>query len=405
MPEGRSYAGQTGAIAAAGQMASRIGFDDLVRLPVRHLARLLLDRAAEDPTLLSRLYDSVGRDAVPAAAQPDANAAAAIVVGGSPAMRHVADLIRRFGQTDDPVLITGESGTGKELLAGAIHQASRRGPAPFVVVNCAAIPPGLVASELFGFEKGAFTGAVARGLGQIELAHGGTLFLDEIGDMPVDLQGHLLRFLQEGQIRRVGGRETMRLDVRIVAATNVRLGEAIADGRFRRDLFYRLAVLTVPVPPLRDRHDDIAVLADHFRLIAARDFGRDVDGFTPAAIAALRRHDWPGNVRELMSVVRRAVVVTDARLLDAADLGLPDASAVAPTGASPKPAVPRPGSAAERAILLRTLEQTNENVTASAAALGVSRVTLYRMLLRHRIALRRGLAEPLPAGGARHARP
>ena len=160
-------------------------------------------------------------------------------------MRRVAALVGRFEQTDDPVLITGESGTGKELLARAIHDGSRRAGGPFVAVNCAAIPAGLVASELFGYEKGAFTGAAARTVGQIEYANGGTLFLDEIGDMPIDLQGHLLRFLQEGQIRRVGGREMTRLDVRIVSATNVRLSQAIAEGRFREDLFYRLNVLTL----------------------------------------------------------------------------------------------------------------------------------------------------------------
>jgi transcriptional regulator with PAS, ATPase and Fis domain len=384
-------------------MAASVSFDDLARMPVRHLARLLLDRAAEDPTLLCRLYDTMGRTDAPAAATPPASA----IVGGSPAMRHVADLIRRFGQTDDPVLITGESGTGKELLANAIHQASRRGAAPFVVVNCAAIPPYLVASELFGFEKGAFTGAAARGVGQIELAHGGTLFLDEIGDMPVDLQGHLLRFLQEGQIRRVGGRETLRLNVRVVSATNVTLRQAIADGRFRQDLFYRLAVLMVPVPPLRERHDDIALLADHFLRIAARDFGRRVDGFTPAAMAALRRHHWPGNVRELRSVVRRAVVMTDGRLLDAGGLGLSDGADFRPPDTAEtlsKPGAAKPRSEAERANLMDTLEQTNENVSAAANALGVSRVTLYRMLRRHGIVLRRGIAQP-PPGRAPHAGP
>src|ERR1700739_2970957 len=170
-------------------------------------------------------------------------------------------MIRRFVRTDEPVLITGESGTGKELAARSIHETSRRANGPFVAVNCAAIPSNLVASELFGYEKGAFTGANARTKGQIEHAHGGTLFLDEIGEMPVDLQGHLLRFLQEGQIVRVGGRETVTVDVRIVAATNVRLREAIAEGRFREDLYYRLNVLTLALPPLRDRLEDIDTLA------------------------------------------------------------------------------------------------------------------------------------------------
>jgi transcriptional regulator with PAS, ATPase and Fis domain len=321
-------------------------------------------------------------------------------------MRRVAALVRRFEQTEEPVLITGESGTGKELLARAIHDGSRRARGPFVAVNCAAIPAGLVASELFGYEKGAFTGAVARSVGQIEYANGGTLFLDEIGDMPIDLQAHLLRFLQEGQIRRVGGRDTIALNVRIVSATNVRLGQAIAEARFREDLFYRLNVLTLPVPPLRERPEDIAPLACHFLRAAGRDFNRPVDGFTAAAMAALRRYHWPGNVRELMSVVRRAVVVGDGDLIDAAALsGLDDQSVLDRGPACPAPAAPKPGSAEERAALLETLDRTGENVTSTADALRVSRVTLYRMLRRHGIVLKRGLAEgpiarrPQPAHG------
>ncbi|OYV34660.1 MAG: sigma-54-dependent Fis family transcriptional regulator [Rhodospirillales bacterium 20-64-7] len=311
------------------------------------------------------------------------------MVGASAAMRQVIALVRRFEQTDEPVLITGESGTGKELLARAIHDGSRRASGPFVAVNCAAIPPGLVASELFGYEKGAFTGAASRNLGQIEHANGGTLFLDEIGDMPIDLQGHLLRFLQEGQIRRVGGRDTIGLDVRIVSATNVRLGQAITEGRFREDLFYRLNVLTLPVPPLRERPEDIEPLALHFVQIAGRDFNRQIEGFSDQAMAALRGHRWPGNVRELMSVVRRAVVVGDGPVVQAADLmGLE----VFPVPVS-APALPRPGSPEERTTLLATLERTGENITSTADALNVSRVTLYRMLRRHGIVLKRGLAQ------------
>ena len=191
-----------------------------------------------------------------------------------------------------------------------------------------------MASELFGYEKGAFTGAAARSFGQIEYANGGTLFLDEIGDMPIDLQGHLLRFLQEGQIRRVGGREILNLDVRIVSATNVRLGEAIAAGRFREDLFYRLNVLTLPVPPLRERPEDILPLATHFLRVAEQDFNRRIEGFSPDATAALCRYRWPGNVRELMSVIRRAVVVGDGPLINVAALiGLEDHPAPAPGAA------------------------------------------------------------------------
>ncbi|HQT78745.1 MAG TPA: sigma-54 dependent transcriptional regulator [Rhodopila sp.] len=363
--------------------AMRVSVDDLARVSPQRLARLLLDRAAEDPTLLGRLYETV--ELRSGAARPDQPA----IVGASAAMRQVIALVRRFEQTDEPVLITGESGTGKELLARAIHDGSRRASGPFVAVNCAAIPPGLVASELFGYEKGAFTGAASRNLGQIEHANGGTLFLDEIGDMPIDLQGHLLRFLQEGQIRRVGGRDTIGLDVRIVSATNVRLGQAITEGRFREDLFYRLNVLTLPVPPLRERPEDIEPLALHFVQIAGRDFNRQIEGFSDQAMAALRGHRWPGNVRELMSVVRRAVVVGDGPVVQAADLmGLE----VFPVPVS-APALPRPGSPEERTTLLATLERTGENITSTADALNVSRVTLYRMLRRHGIVLKRGLAQ------------
>jgi len=271
-------------------------------------------------------------------------------------------------------------------------------------VNCAAIPPGLVASELFGYEKGAFTGAASRSLGQLEYANGGTLFLDEIGDMPIDLQAHLLRFLQEGEIRRVGGRETISLDVRIVSATNVRLAQAIADGRFREDLFYRLNVLTLSVPPLRERREDIAPLAEHFLRLARRDFNRKVEGFSAEALAALHRHRWPGNVRELMSVVRRAVVVGDGPLIDAVTLsGLDEPPHDTPILAVPAPPAPKPGSPEEREVLLTTLERTGENVTSAADALSVSRVTLYRMLRRHRIVLKRGLAEPPIARRPQHA--
>jgi transcriptional regulator with PAS, ATPase and Fis domain len=365
---------------------ARVSLDDLSRMPSQHLARLLLERAVEDPTLLSRLYETVDDRA---SAQPPS---APAIIGDSPAMRQVTALLARFGQTEEPVLITGESGTGKELLARAIHDGSARARGPFVAVNCAAIPSGLVASELFGYEKGAFTGAAARSLGQIEYANGGTLFLDEIGDMPIDLQAHLLRFLQEGQIRRVGGRDTITLNVRIVSATNVRLAQAIAEGRFREDLYYRLNVLTLPVPPLRERPEDIPRLAQHFLRLAARDFNRPVEGFTPAAMATLRHYRWPGNVRELMSVVRRAVIIGDGPLVEAATLiGLDDRRDSPPAA----PVAWRPGSAEERTALEQALEQMQENITSTAEALHVSRVTLYRMLRRHGIVLKRGLA-PAP---------
>jgi transcriptional regulator with PAS, ATPase and Fis domain len=385
----------------------RVTLNDLSRLPVERLARLLLERAAEDPMLLTRLHATIEQSA-PAVAAPataPSRLAAVQVVGESAAMRQVAELIKRFTRTDEQVLITGESGTGKELAARAIHAGSRRREGPFVAVNCAAIPSNLVASELFGYEKGAFTGANARTKGQIEHAHGGTLFLDEIGDMPVDLQGHLLRFLQDGQIVRVGGRDAIAVDVRIVAATNVRLREAIAEGRFREDLYYRLNVLTLPLPPLRERLEDIEPLARHFLQTAARDFGRDVTDFDADALAALRRHSWPGNVRELMSTVRRAVVIGDGDTVRLRDLMVIEDRPRPVVVPGPKP-LPRAGSTEERDSLLAALARHGENVTLTAQELGVSRVTLYRMLRRHAVSLDRGLKEPpITRGGSVGAQP
>jgi DNA-binding NtrC family response regulator len=382
---------------------TRVTVDALSRLPVEHLARLLLDRAAEDPMLLRRLHASL------AAEPPRASfslAAGTPLIGSSAAMAAVLDLLHRFERNDDPVLITGESGTGKELAARTIHAGSARRGGPFVAVNCAAIPASLVASELFGYEKGAFTGAATRTRGQLEHAEGGTLFLDEIGDMPLELQGHLLRFLQEGQIVRVGGREAVTLNVRIVSATHVNLRQAIAAGRFREDLFYRLNVLHVRLPPLRERPEDIEPLALHFLAEARRDLQSGVAGFEPAALARLCRHAWPGNVRELRSVIRRAVVVGETGRIGVEDLGgfddqAPPVSLTLVPSPS-RPTVLPPGSDAERTALLAALQRFQENVTLASQSLGVSRVTLYRMLRRHRIALKRGL-QAAPVGVSRAA--
>ncbi len=377
----------------------RVTLHDLSRLPVERLARLLLEWAAEDHSLLSRLHATLHDTAdvvVTPAPQIPINARSEII-GQSASVQHVVQMLERYAITDEPVLITGESGTGKELAARAIHESSRRHAGPFVPMNCAAIPSNLVASELFGYEKGAFTGAGARTRGQIEHATGGTLFLDEIGDMPVDLQGHLLRFLQEGQIMRVGGRDPINVDVRVIAATNVRLPQAIADGRFREDLYYRLNVLALRLPPLRERLDDIEPLARHFLRQAAAQFGQDGAYFTPDAIEALHRYNWPGNVRELMSVVRRTVIIGNSPVIAAADLiGLDEPSRPPTTEAMPLR--PQPGSEAERAALLSALTHTQENISLTAQRLGVSRVTLYRMLHRHAIVLNRGLKSAPGAG-------
>jgi DNA-binding NtrC family response regulator len=323
------------------------------------------------------------------------------MVGNSSAMLDVFEQIRRFAACDVPVLITGESGTGKELVARAIHERSGRSKGPYVALNCAAVPATLIASELFGYEKGSFTGATGRKHGHIEHAHRGTLFLDEIGDMPIDLQGLLLRFLQEGEILRVGGRQPIKVDVRVVAATNVRLREAIAAGRLREDLYYRLNVLTLHLPALRDRDGDVEVLATYFLRQIAKELDRDLRGFTPAALTALLAYSWPGNVRELIAILRRAVVLANGSLIDVSDLRLDPDPAVRPAPSRPvaapraaaRPSRPRaaprpkPGSAGEREAILQAMKESGFNMTRAAQLLGVARATLYRMLQRNRIEL------------------
>jgi transcriptional regulator with PAS, ATPase and Fis domain len=309
------------------------------------------------------------------------------MVGNSPVMYEVFEQIRRFATCDMPVLITGESGTGKELVARAIHNRSSRSTGQFVAINCAAVPATLIASELFGYEKGAFTGANSRKRGQIELAHRGTLLLDEIGDMPIELQGHLLRFLQEGEIVRVGGHEPIKVDVRVIAATHVRVQEAINTGRLREDLYYRLNVLNIHMPPLRERHGDIEVLAAYFLHQIARDLGRDVRAFSPDAVSALEAHDWPGNVREFIATIRRAVVLSDSECVQRADLRICAARSTIQLSA-PSLARPAPGSDAERDMLRNALQRHGFNVTRTARELKISRVTLYRMLARNCLTLR-----------------
>ena len=307
------------------------------------------------------------------------------IVGESPTIVAIRRAIRKMAATDVPVLITGESGTGKELAARAIHQLSPRHGAPFVAINCAGLPPGLIASELFGHERGAFTGAVARKLGRLEVANGGTSFLDEIGDFPLELQGHLLRFLQEKVIERVGSTASIRLDARIVAATHIDLKKAVEAGRFREDLFYRLNVLAIEMPPLRARGDDIALLADRFARKFSHEVNRPFEGLKAEAIAALRAYDWPGNVRELIAVLQRAIVMAEGAWLSAADLGL---SSVPAARASRMPTLAQARNEAEAESIRRALILADANVCRAAKLLGISRNTLYRLAERHSIVLR-----------------
>jgi DNA-binding NtrC family response regulator len=333
--------------------------------------------------------------AAESAGEAVADSATLFMVGNSAVMFEVFEQVRRFAACDVPVLITGESGTGKELVARAIHERSGRAGGPYVALNCAAVPASLIASELFGYEKGSFTGANARKHGHIEHAHRGTLFLDEIGDMPIDLQGLLLRFLQEGEILRVGGRQPLKVDVRVVAATNVRLRDAIAAGKLREDLYYRLNVLSLHLPPLRERDGDVEVLATYFLRQIAQELGRELRGFTPAAMATMLAYPWPGNVRELIATMRRAVVMANGPQVDVSDLRLDPAPTrlPAPPRAAARPVRPRaisrpkPGSDGEREAILQALQDSNFNMTRAAQLLGVARATLYRMLERNRIEL------------------
>ncbi len=352
----------------------------LQSLSVTQMAKLVYWAAQRDPLLQEQIAALLKSRHEPALLPKGE-----FLVGSSPAMLEVFDLVRRFAVTSAPVLITGESGTGKELVARALHERSPRAHEPFIAINCAALPPSLVAAELFGHEKGAFTGAMARSAGHLEMAHRGTLFLDEIGDLPIELQGHLLRFLQEGTVTRLGGRQPVQVDARIIAATNVPLRPAMQERRFREDLFYRLAVLTIALPPLRARGGDVELLATCLLQQIGAELGHAALRLDEEAMVALRAHPWPGNVRELIAVLRRAAVMSDGQVVMRRDLGLEHQLLPAPARRRARPPA---RSSAERDALLEALAQHNWSVTATAREVGVSRMTLYRMLARNEIKLR-----------------
>jgi two-component system NtrC family response regulator len=297
------------------------------------------------------------------------------MLGTSPQIQKVFDTIRKVATTDAPVLILGESGTGKELAAQAIHRRGARKDGPFVAINCSAIPETLLESELFGHEKGAFTGAHAQVRGRIEAAAGGTLFLDEIGEIPLPVQVKLLRFLQEKTIQRVGGRQEMQIDARVIAATNSDLKKGMAGGTFREDLFYRLAVVQIVLPPVRDRETDIALLAQSFLQRFAALNHRSGLAFGQEALRAINHHKWPGNVRELENRVRRAVIMAEGKRINVQDLELGEVLA-APQSSSLKEA----REALERELIQRALRKHSGKITAVALELGISRPTLYELM-------------------------
>ena len=296
------------------------------------------------------------------------------MVGTCEAMQQLFRTIRKFANTDASVFISGESGTGKELTALAIHERSSRRKAPFVAINCGAIPHHLLQSELFGYERGAFTGANHRKIGRVEEADGGTLLLDEIGDLPLESQASLLRFLQEGKIERLGGRESIPIDARIISATHVDLESAMREGRFRADLFHRLCVLRVDEPPLRARGKDIEILAHHIMQKFKTDSARKVRGFTPSAIEAMYNYPWPGNVREMINRVRRAIVMAENKLISADDLDL------AQFAAQQNVSLAQAREAAERRVIEAALLRHRYRLGEAAADLGVSLSTLSRLM-------------------------
>jgi two-component system NtrC family response regulator len=330
-------------------------------------------------TLLQRAWHVASLEQENRALREDISGGFEELIGASPAMQVVYDKIRRVAGSSVPVLIQGETGTGKELVARAIHRQSPRQAGPFVAINCGAIPETLIESELFGHEKGSFTGAHKLQKGKVEFAHQGTLFLDEIGDLAMPMQVKLLRFLQEGAIERIGGRESIEVDVRIVAATNVSLQEAMEKGRFREDLFYRLGVVELVVPPLRERGDDALVLARAF-VGRFKSLNVKVNGLSQAACDAIRTYGWPGNVRQLENRMKRAVLMAKGGQLTPEDLEL------TPVDQPIAPKTLREARAQlEKDMILQALAVHNGNVSRAAEDLGLSRQTFYDFLNKYGI--------------------
>ena len=328
--------------------------------------------------LLASLGETGASHPLPAAA--DASA----IIGSSPAMLAVFKQVARSAPSDATVLVLGESGTGKELVARTLHERSRRARGPFVAINCAAIPENLLESELFGHEKGAFTGAIGRRIGRFERATGGTLFLDEIADMSLALQAKILRALQDRAVERVGGGGATPIDVRLVAATNRDLAAAVREGRFREDLYYRLAVVTLELPPLRDRGGDVDALAEHFAALYAREHSRPVTAIAEETLRAVRAAHWPGNVRQLRNAVERAVVMSDGEVLLPRHLPAELLAAEGIVEPAPRSDAPIQTLAEmEKGMIQRALRETGRSYSLAAEMLGIHRNTLRRKIAEY----------------------
>jgi DNA-binding NtrC family response regulator len=366
-----------GSLETAVSTINDLGAFWFLEKPVQSAAlRVLLERAAQQ----GRLAEHAER----LERQLSNHGVLGEMVGASRKMREVFSLIQQVAPSSAAVLITGESGTGKELAARAIHVLSPRRAGPFVAINCAAMPDTLMESELFGHEKGAFTGAVERRAGCFELAQKGTVLLDEIGDMPVATQAKLLRVLEDGRVRRLGGKSEIQLDVRVIAATNAPLDAALKDGRFREDLYYRLNVFPIPLPPLRDRQEDLAVLAAALLEQLNKKHGVKATDISPPVLERFQAHSWPGNVRELRNVLERAVIVAGEGSIELQHLppGFGGTAPPRPTGADGDLRIPVGYTIeqAERALIEMTLEHTRNNKTRAAEILGISQKTLFNKL-------------------------
>jgi two-component system NtrC family response regulator len=353
--------------------AVQLGAYDYYLKPVKLAElRVILERACNLSRLDREAFGDVDISTSPAGNEE--------ILGDGPPMRRIFDTIRRVARTDVTVLISGESGTGKELVARAIHAKSPRRHRPFVAINCGAIPENLVESELFGHEKGSFTGAHAQRKGRLEMADGGTVFLDEVAELPPPVQVKLLRVLQERQLERVGGREVIPLDVRILAATNRDIKRETAEGRFRDDLYYRLVVVTISIPPLRERLEDLSLLATHFLERFSTEYKVRARAFSAEALTAMRAYQWPGNVRELENRIKRAIIMAQGRRITPADLDLPTTKEE-----TPSVSLKEARNETERRLLVEALRRYRGNISQAAKAIQISRPAFHELLAKHEI--------------------